>query len=49
MEYTIITIILPALIIAAGITSAILLVLHPKKYFVAETVDSILESDYEVK
>mgnify|MGYP005806588771 CR=1 FL=1 len=48
MEYTIITIILPALVAAAGITSAILIALHPRKYFFAETVESILESDYEI-
>jgi len=48
MEYTIITIILPALIGAGFITSAVLLVLHPRKYFFAETVESIVDSDYEV-
>ena len=48
MEYIIITIILPALIGAGFITSAILLALHPRKYFFAETVESILESDYEI-
>ena len=48
MEVTIITTILPALIAAAGTTSAILIALHPRKYFYAETVESILESNYEV-
>ena len=43
MEYFTITILIPAAVSALALTSAALMILHPRKYVVAETMNSILE------